>query len=68
MTHLMGIDQYGNRYDDLGKYPRKALLEQLYSKHADKMYVDNKDGNTKHVGYIIAGFWITLYHVQEWVK
>ena len=60
----MGIDQYGNHYDDLGKYPRKALLEQLGYKNASKMYVDKKDGSSVHIGYIIGGNWITLYKVE----
>lgn len=62
----MGIDQYGTHYDNLGEHPRKALMDKLYIKHAEKMYVDDKDGNTKHVGYIIGGLWINLYTVSEW--
>jgi len=66
MQDTMGIDQYGNTYHGLGKYPRKALLERLGRSHADKMYVDKKDGSTVHIGYIISGLWIRLYSVQEW--
>lgn len=63
----MGIDQYGQHYDSLGQYPRKALLEQLHCKHADKMYVDTKSGETKHIGYIISGLWIRIFNVSEWL-
>lgn len=65
MTFTMGIDQYGQHFDDLGKYPRKTLLERLGRKRASKMYVDKKDGSTVHIGYVIAGHWITLYNVER---
>jgi len=61
----MGIDQYGQHYDDLGKYPRKALLEKLGYKNASKMYVDKKDGTVLHIGYIIGNLWITLYKLDR---
>ena len=63
MNH-MAIDQYGTTYHNLGPYPRKALLERLYRKHADKIYRDTKDG-TIHVGYVIAKLWLTVYTVQR---
>lgn len=62
----MGRDQYGDTYHDLGKHPRKALLEHFGRSHAKKMYTDKKDGETRHVGYIIAGRWITLYNISPW--
>ena len=64
----MGIDQYGQSYHGLEKFPRKALTERLYSKHAEKMYCDKKDGSTVHTGYIISGLWITLYEVKPFEK
>jgi hypothetical protein len=66
MTFTMAIDQYGNHFDDLGKHPRKELMSRLDCKHADKMYRDTKDGTGVHVGYIIAGLWLELYHVKGW--
>ena len=65
---IMGIDQYGTTYHDLGRYPRKALLERLGRKSANKMYVDNKDGESVHVGYVIGGLWVRLYTVNPWEK
>jgi hypothetical protein len=62
----IGLDQYGNRYK-MDCYPRKELLAQLGSSHASKMFVDTKDGKSKHVGYIIGGHWISVYEVHEWV-
>jgi hypothetical protein len=38
----MGIDQYGQTYHNLGKYPRKELLERLGYKNAKKMYSGQK--------------------------
>jgi hypothetical protein len=63
----MGIDQYGKHYDGLVN-PRKDLMELLYCKHADKMYVDNIDGSTAHIGYVISGLWITIYEVIPFEK
>lgn len=62
---IMGIDQYGDTWHDLGPHPRKTLLERLGRSSAAKMYRDTKSG-TKHVGYIIAGRWIRLYRLTEW--
>ena len=53
----MGIDQYGQTYRDLGKYPRKELLNRLGYKKAEKMYRDKKDGSVVHCGYVIGGNW-----------
>lgn len=62
----MAKDQYGQWYHGL-KHPRKDLLERLGHQHCNKMYVDTKDGRaTKHIGYVIAGLWLTVYEVHEW--
>ena len=62
-TQYMAIDQYGNTYHGL-EYPRRDLLDRLGYKHADKMYVDKKDGRYVHIGYVIAGLWLTVYEVK----
>lgn len=62
----MAIDQYGQTYHSLGAYPRKALLAKLGRRHADKMFIDTKSGESKHVGYIIAGLWLRVFRVDEW--
>ena len=62
---FMAIDQYGNTHHGL-EHPRKDLLERLGRKHAEKMYVDTKDGTAKHIGYVIAGLWLTVYEVKRW--
>lgn len=63
----LGIDQYGDKYilREL-ESPRKQLLEKLDKKQATKMYCDTKDGQSKHVGYIVGGRWVTLYEVHSW--
>jgi len=58
----MAINQYGDTYHGL-EYPRKDLLERLCRKHADKMYVDSKDGSTFQTGYVIGREWLTVYKV-----
>jgi hypothetical protein len=68
MTNHMARDQYGNTYHNLGPNPRKALLERLGKKHAEKMYVDTKEGGSRHVGWVIGGFWLTVYKVEEMGK
>lgn len=61
----MAQDQYGKFYHLDTNHPRKELLEMFGRKHADKMYVDTKDGKSKHVGYIIGGLWLSVYEVHE---
>ena len=63
MTDTMGIDQYGETYHGLGRYPRKALLERFGLSSAKKMY---RDPDARHVGYILRDRWIELYSVREW--
>jgi hypothetical protein len=63
MKDYMAIDQYGYTYHGL-EHPRKDLMHILDRKHADKMYID--DGI--HIGYIIAGLWLTVYQVNRMDK
>ena len=63
----LGIDQYGDRYK-MDKHPRKELLDQLDRSHADLIYRDRKSGPPRVVGYVIAGLWIDVYEVHEWVR
>jgi hypothetical protein len=64
MKYIIGIDQYGQTYHNLGKYPRKELLAQLGYKNAQKMYRDKNDGASVHCGYIVGRYWITLYKIE----
>ena len=61
----LGTDQYGQTFT-ISEYPRKELMEQLGYKSANKMYVDLKDGGTRHTGYVIGGHWINVYEVHSW--
>jgi hypothetical protein len=65
MKDHMAIDQYGQTYHALGVHPRKTLLARLGRQKAQKMYVDTKDGKTYHIGWIIAGLWLTVYKVER---
>lgn len=67
-TSTMGIDQYGRVYHNLGRHPRKALLDRLGRNTARKMYVDKKSGGCAHIGYIIGGLCIELYNVTQWER
>ena len=52
----IAIDQHGQVFYNL-RHPRKDLMERLGCKHAAKMYV----GDGEHVGYVIAGHWLSVY-------
>ncbi len=62
----MAIDQYGQTYHGL-THPRKELMERLYNKHCSKMYIDTKNG-TKHIGYVIGQYGLTLYKIERMEK
>jgi hypothetical protein len=68
MKNFIGRDQYNQTYHNLGAYPRKELLHRLGHTHADKMYVDKKDGSVVHIGYVIGGLWITLFCIKPFEK
>ncbi len=65
-TGTMALDQYGGAYYNLDPHPRKELLKRFGTSHADKMYIERRDGTNPHIGYIIAGYWLTLYNVTPW--
>ncbi len=48
------------------KHPRGQLLKALSSKHAQKIYIETKEGETKHVGYIVSGEWFDIFEVHSW--
>lgn len=62
----MGIDQYGHTHHIGDRPPRKGLLELLGRQRASKMYVETKDGGTRHVGYVVAGLWVRIMEVHSW--
>lgn len=62
-VYYMARDQYGATYHNLGQHPRKALLTKLGRQNAKRIYRDKVGGGAVHVGYVIAGLWLTLYQV-----
>lgn len=63
---FIATDQYGHAYHMWDtKYPRKWLLDYFQRQSAQKMYVDT-DRGTVHIGYVIAGHWISVYRVSPW--
>jgi hypothetical protein len=65
--YYMGVDQYGNTFHGL-IHPRKDLIDKLGGSSAKKVYIDKKDGSTKHVGYIVNTHWVTLYEVTPFER
>lgn len=61
--NFMAVDQFGQTYHNLGPHPRKELMRRLGTSHAARMYRDKKDGRTVHIGWVIAGRWLSLYEV-----
>jgi hypothetical protein len=68
MGFIMGIDQYGVTYHDLGQHQRKELLKRLGYKAASKMYRDKKDGTAVHCRYVIGKMRIGLYKVEPYER
>jgi hypothetical protein len=64
MTGIMGIDQYGKTYHDLGEHPRQELLRRLGYQSATRMYRDKKDGSSVACGYVIGRLWVDLYRIE----
>ena len=61
----MAIDQFDNHYH-MGnvKHPRKWLLEHFNRQHAQRMYRDTTSGKSRHVGWVIAGYWLEVFRVS----
>lgn len=63
----LAVDQHGQTFRYL-KHPRKELCAILGRQHVAKMYVDKvagpNAGKSVHVGYVIAGLWLTLYEMK----
>lgn len=64
MKDSMAIDQFGHTEHHLGAHPRKELLRRMCATKAAKMYIDGVDGDSYHVGWIVAGRWFTVYAVE----
>ena len=69
----LATTQNGDKEIIEGKSIIKELLAKFGYNTASKMYIDTKDGNTKHIGYVLAsrGFnplWVTLYNISDWKK
>lgn len=60
---FMAIDQHGRTEHGL-RHPRKDLLARYGVQHADKLYEDDQNGRSWHIGYIISGHWFSVYEVR----
>ena len=55
------MDQYGQHFH---ANTVKALRQQIPGR-CDKMYVDQKDGGSIHIGYVIGRHWLTAFRRIE---
>ena len=62
----IAVDQYNQIYHIGNHPPRKWLLNYFGRQHAKKMYCDAKNGKVRHTGYVIAGYWLSIYRVCTW--
>lgn len=61
---LLFIDQYGTVFTaSTVKELRKQI--KMGGSRVSKMYVDTKDGKTKHIGYVIGGHWLQAFEPVE---
>ena len=58
---MLYLDQRGNPF---WAKTLKELREQVKGA-VKKMYVDKKDGSTKHVGYVIGDHWLRAHIPYE---
>lgn len=63
-TRFIAINEHGKVYHIGANPPRKWLLNYFGRQHADKIYDDLKGKH--HVGYVIAGVWLTIYRINDW--
>lgn len=57
-------DQYGNVHEIFStNYPRAWLMEYYSVRSARKIYRDRKDGSMRHVGWIVAGHWFSVFRL-----
>lgn len=67
---FIAIDQHDNHVW-IKKHPRKELLDYMGMRHADRMYmmyIDDKEGHSHHIGYVIGGRWFTVHAISDWDK
>lgn len=61
----IAFDQYG-QHVWIVKHPRKELMQHVGVQSAQKMYVDDKDGGSHHIGYVVGGRWFDVLRVAPW--
>ena len=60
----MARDQYGKTLVFKAAHPRKGLLEKLFARSASKMYIDDAQGVSHHIGYVVRGQWWQLFECK----
>jgi hypothetical protein len=46
------------------KFPRKELAERFSGK-IRKMYIDDKEGNACHIGYVVGNLWFDVFRIYN---
>lgn len=65
----LAIDQYGDK-TILADVKRKTIKEKFYAGRIQKMYRDAKEGQARHVGYVLGQghgntpLWIELFRLE----
>lgn len=62
---FLAEDQYGQQVW-IKDHPRKELCEHVGTTHAEKMYIDDNDGNSHHIGYVVGRRWFSIFKVAAW--
>jgi len=65
---VIAIGHLGTRHFLRGKHPRQELLDECDRKHAERIFVNRRDGTIEHVGYVVGGEWFSLYRLADWKK
>lgn len=64
LTHsYIAVNQYGST-TWIKKHPRKELSD-LFSGRVSKMYFDDTDGNSQHVGYVVGDLWFEVFAIKS---
>ena len=59
---FIGIDQ-NNQIIWIKKFPRKELMSYFQTKSVHKIFIDNKEGKSFHIGYSVRNHWYQIFKI-----
>lgn len=59
---MLYIDQYGNHWHAATV---RELCEKIGRSKAKRMYIDKRDGSTRHIGYVVGPHWCRAFTPYE---